>query len=101
MYAHSVYGYYKGKWQRFFHEKSNGNIWADNYKVVELRFTVAKSITKNIIAHYLEGENGHSGDFYCNLYNEKKFKVYNFYEYAKQAGNTGMAEIIKKYSKTY
>lgn len=101
VYAHSVYGYWDNKWQRFFHARENGNQYADNPKILKLRFDVAKAITKNIIGHYLEGENGNSGDFYCSLYNEKKFKIFNLHEYEKQAGNATMAENLKKYSKTY
>ncbi len=109
VYSHCIYGYWKDpnkesgyKWQRFFHDKKkHGNNYADDSNALDLRFTVAKEVTKNIIAHYVKGEQGQSGDFYCSLYNEKKFKLYNFWEYMNQAGNRGMANQIKKYSITY
>lgn len=103
VYAHSVYGYCrdssgKVRWQRFFHKKENGNTYADDTTVVQLRFSIAKTVTKHIIQHYINGEYGTSSDFDCSSYNASKFKLYNLHEYAKQAGNTAMAEKLKKYS---
>lgn len=100
VFAHSVYGYWDGKWQRFFHDDLKyGNKYADNPKKAPQRLKAAKAVSKNIIAHYIKGEQGKPGDFYCDKYDVGCFKLYYLKTYMEQAGDSATAKKIKIYSK--
>lgn len=100
VFAHSVYGCWKGKWQRFFHDRIKyGNDFADKENVVKQRMKAAKAVSKNIIAHYIKGEQGKPSDFYCDKYDQGCFKLYYLKTYMEKAGDSATAKKIKIYSK--
>ncbi len=99
VFAHSVYGFWDGKWQRFFHDAVKyGNKYADDSKKAPQRIKVAKAVSKKIIARYIKGEQGKPSDFYCNQYNQGCFKVYYFKTYMEKAGDKATAKKIQIYS---
>ena len=98
MYAHSVYGYWDGKWQRFFHKDINGNKYADDANAVPQRLKAAKAVSKNILARYIKGEQGKPSDFYCDKYNQGCFKLYYLKTYMERAGDSTTAQKLKIYS---
>ena len=98
VYAHSVYGYWDGKWQRFFHKDINGNKYADDANAVPQRLKAAKAVSKNILARYIKGEQGKPSDFYCDKYNQGCFKLYYLKTYMERAGDSTTAQKLKIYS---
>lgn len=104
VYAHSVYGNYNG-WQRFFHNVQNGNDYADNSSIVDLRFRVAKRVAENAIDCYVENIAGTAEDF-CYFtdglsYNASQFMLYNFSEYLNITGGASLSSEFNAFSRYY
>lgn len=104
VYSHSVYGNYYG-WRRFFHDIKNGNDYADDTSIVDLRFIIAKRVAENAIDHFVLDEPGKAQDF-CEFndntfYDSSKFVLYNFSEYLNATGGNGLGEGFRAYSKYY